>query len=117
MRNIQIESMDFDALVELARKDPAAFEALRQDLIEGFISKAGPAQQRRLRCLQWRVDLERKRASNPMAACVRLNQMMWDSFAGENGLRDAINDLHARKPRPEKQACVIAFPSDARSAR
>lgn len=117
MLNTPIETMDFDAWVALARQDPAAFEALRQDLIDGFISQAGPAQQRRLRCLQWRVDLERKRASNPMAACIRLNQMMWDSFVGENGLCDAINDLHSREPRPKKPACVIAFPSNARTAR
>ncbi|MEW5756719.1 MAG: DUF3135 domain-containing protein [Pseudomonadota bacterium] len=112
---MRIDLIDFDAWVELARNDPEAFEARRRNLLEEFISQAAPAQQRRLRCLQWRVDIERKRASNPMAACVRISQMMWDSFVGENGLREAINELYAREPRREKQACLISFPAKPRA--
>jgi hypothetical protein len=71
---------DFDQWARLARRDPAAFEARRMAMIERIIESADDDQRRRLRGLQFRIDMERRRARNPMDACMRLNRMMASYF-------------------------------------
>ena len=44
--------------------------------------------------MPWRIEQERKRASSPIAACVKLYRMMWESYAGECGLIDTIQNAH-----------------------
>src|SRR5690606_39594129 len=43
----------------------------------------------KLRGLQFRVDMERRRAKSPMAACIAISAMMHDSF---DQLRQALNE-------------------------
>ena len=94
MQEESFTELDFDAAMELARTDPEAFEQYRQDVIEALIARAPERNRQHLRCLQWRIDQERKRAPNPTAACVKLYRMMWDSFAGECGLIDTMRNAH-----------------------
>ena len=83
-----MDDFDFDEWALLARTAPDEFEQRRRALIESLISSSGHV--RRMRGLQWRIDLERMRARNPMDACVRLSNMMWDSFLD---LNQALNDF------------------------
>jgi hypothetical protein len=96
---------DFDGWCRLATEDPQTFERLRSRRIEEAIASAPAARQQRLRCLQWRIEQERRRAPSALAACVSLSHMMWDSLAGENGLIDA---LHC-STRPLPNAKVLPF--------
>jgi len=80
---------NFDDLVKLAKTDPEALEAFRQQAIEDLINSAPVPHQRRLRGLQFQVDMERQKAKNPLDSCVRISRMMHDSFAK---LRDALNE-------------------------
>ena len=100
--------LDFDEAVALARKDPAAFEKYRLDAIEAVITRAPEGNRQKLRCLQWRIEQERKLAPNATAACVRLYQMMWDSFAGERGLIEALQTIRSNS-RSMPRAEVLAF--------
>jgi hypothetical protein len=113
MTNIMQEKssnkLDFDAAMELARTDPEAFEQFRLDAIEALIASAPARSRQQLRCLQWRIDRERERASSPISACVRIYQMMWDSFAGERGLIDTIRNAQSECPDELHKAKVIAF--------
>ena len=93
MRKNSLTELDFDAAMELARSDPEAFEQYRQDVIEALIARAPERNRQHLRCLQWRIDQVRERSSNPIAACVKLYRMMWDSFAGECGLIDTMCNI------------------------
>lgn len=77
---------DYNDWTELAERDPEAFEARRKAVIDGFINSAPEERQTQLRRLQWRIDIERSRASNPVSSCIRIYKMMWESFAGDNGL-------------------------------
>jgi len=90
MQDKSMKILDFDKAVALARQDPEAYEQYRLDAIEALITRASRENQPHLRRLQWRIDQERKRAPNPTAACVKIYQMMWDSFAGSNGFVDII---------------------------
>jgi len=118
-------SFDFDEWARLARTDRHAFEARRLALIEAFIRQFPGPDQRRLRGLQFRIDMERRRARTPMAACLRLSAMMWDSLLGRHGLKEAFDAFLAGRPpaafhspasaRPESTDCrILSFPKPSR---
>lgn len=112
MQEKTLPTLDFDAAMALARRDPEAFEQYRQGVIDALIASAPERSRLHLRRLQWRIDQERQRASNPTAACVKLYRMMWDSFAGECGLIDTIRNAHNYPHRAESlqpKAEVLAF--------
>lgn len=95
------EIFDFDEWSTLANTSPKEFEDRRHLAIEKVI--ASGTNVRRLRGLQCRIDLERRRARTPLKACIRLSAMMWDSFLD---CRDELNQF----------ARITSKPSCARSA-
>ncbi|HVL02402.1 MAG TPA: DUF3135 domain-containing protein [Dongiaceae bacterium] len=80
---------EFDQLREMAQKDPEGLERLRMQLCDQLIQSAPEAYRRKLRGLQFRVDMERRRAKTPMAACIAISGMMHDSF---DRLRQVLNE-------------------------
>lgn len=86
-------SFDFDEWSRLAKTDPAAFEMRRLALIEAYLHRFPPQPQRRLRGVQFRIDMERRRARTPMAGCLKLSAMMWESLLGNRGLKAALDSL------------------------
>lgn len=81
------EAFDFDAWAELAARDPAAFESARCRAVARVIGAAGNDPER-LRRLQWRVNMERRRTRTPLKACLVLSGMMWEAFTN---FRDVLN--------------------------
>ena len=81
---------EFDEMVRMAQEDPEALEQLRQEMCEDVITSAPQEYQRKLRGLQFKIDMERRRAKTPMASCIRLSQMMHESFSQ---LREALNHM------------------------
>lgn len=103
--------IDFDAWSSLAHSDPNAFEALRAQFIDEFIRRAPPQRQQRLRCLQWRIDQIRRTSRTPLAACLRLSSMMWDTVVGKYGLLETLNQgVNGGDPRSCGLADVPAEP-------
>ena len=86
--------LEFDDAVELARKDPEAYEQYRLDAIEAMIAKSPIKYHQDLRRLQWRIDQTRERSPNATSATVKLYQMMGESFAGQGGLVDTLQNVH-----------------------
>lgn len=84
---------DFDAWRKLASEDPDEFERKRQATIDEFLRNVPESKRRRLRGLQFRIDMERRRARTPMGACIKISSMMWDSLVGPEGLTTALNSL------------------------
>ncbi|MGB5306024.1 MAG: DUF3135 domain-containing protein [Gammaproteobacteria bacterium] len=103
--------LDFDRWAELARRDPQAFEVQRARLIETAIGQAPARMQPRLRCLQWKIDRIRDTAATPMAACLRINQLLWDSLAGNGGLLEQLQRLRApaHPPAGRHRAKILPF--------
>jgi hypothetical protein len=91
--DMHYELPSFDVLREMAQKDPEALERLRVQLCDQLIQDAPPAYRRKLRGLQFRVDMERRRAKSPMAACIAISGMMHDTF---DKLRQSLNDAAGR---------------------
>ena len=81
--------LDFEKLQALAKNDPDKLEQLRIQWCEQIIHEAPSEYRRKLRGLQFRIDMERRKAKSPMAACISLSGMMHDSF---DRLRYALND-------------------------
>ena len=81
----------FEVLVDMARNDPEGLETLRRSLTNAVIATASsePAK-RRLQGLQFRVDVERRRARSPLSATIRISEMMCRS----------LQNLHASMVTP-----------------
>lgn len=100
----------FDELMKLAQQDPNKLETLRQAWVEETIASAPDNFQRRLRGLQFQIDMEREKSSNPISACVRISQMMHEGLAN---LREAINKPEDKQPQQDNNlmaADIIPFP-------
>ena len=109
---MQQDIPSFDTLLRLAQQDPKKLEELRIKLARHTIDQAPERMQPRLRGLQFQIDLKRKLAKTPMAACIQLSSMMHRSLAE---LCDAINrpviptaDQHTQEMATAK---VLTFPT------
>lgn len=83
----------FEVLVDMARNDPEGLETLRRSLTNAVIAGASSdSTRRRLEGLQFRVDLERRRAATPLAAAIRISEMMCRSLAELHASMVAVGD-------------------------
>ncbi len=96
----------FDTLLQIARSDPEQLEAIRQRLAARTINAAPRALRRRLRGLQFQIDSARGLAKTPLASCIQLSEMMYDSF---EELRQALNRPPLEEQAPRPKAEVIPF--------
>lgn len=110
---------DFDYWRDLAKNDPAAFEAAREQEINKHITSISDDEhtQERLRRLQWRVEMERKRSKNPMDSAVRIYDMMWESV-GKNiealhDLTDHLTPGTEKQAKKESSARILKFKEDS----
>ena len=104
----------FDDLVALSKQNPQELEALRTRLCDQLIDSAPEPQRRRLRGLQFQIDMERRKASNPMAACLRISEMMHASF---DELRHKLNEATGSESNlPRSNAAKRASAPDIKSA-
>ncbi len=99
-----------DELLKLAQENPEELESFRQREIEYLITSAPQKMQRRLRGLQFQIDTKRSLSKNPMAACLAISQMMFDSV---HELNDILNGegkkINDRKV--SEVAEVLSFPA------
>ncbi len=112
--DINDEEFPFDEWANLAHHDPRAFESARRQVLQSLIESVPLTQRRRLAGLQWQIDRqrERERTDNPMASCIKISSMMWDTVLGEDGLVDKLEQLSGVKPIREqasRQAAVLPF--------
>lgn len=106
-----------DILAQLARDDPLAYEALRRQMVEGFINSAPERLKPRLRGLQFRVDSVRRLSrASALGATVRIYELMWKSFLQLNEVWQDFVPLENRqgarpatKYAPKKNARILAF--------
>lgn len=70
----------FDELKDLAQRDTEGFERLRSELIEDYINRCSPENQRRLKGLQFVIEAKRLIADNPKKALVQIQAMMYESL-------------------------------------
>ncbi|MDH5392456.1 MAG: DUF3135 domain-containing protein [Gammaproteobacteria bacterium] len=83
----------FDDWAKLAQSDIRAFELKRIEYIHRYLEQIPERYRQRLLKIQWRIDAERKLASSPMLACLKIYSQMWHSFCGPGGLSQHLNEL------------------------
>lgn len=116
-----IELPAFDTLRALAIEDPEALESLRSRLVAEVIDRAPSHQRAQLEGLQFVLDMERRRARNPMQCCVRMSELMHEKV---ERLRECLKDtryyrapgaagIHASQCR---DAVILEFPRPAQDA-
>lgn len=89
---------DFDTLLAMHRENPESLEKLRRRLTRKLLRSAPDSARRRLEGLQFRIDMELQRATNPTARCIRLSSMMHDSFARLNHcLNHPLDEVNTRQ--------------------
>ncbi|MCW8988557.1 MAG: DUF3135 domain-containing protein [Gammaproteobacteria bacterium] len=118
MSGNSIYEIDFEYWSVLASTDPQKFEQLRQDQITAIIERASSQrQQRRLRGLQWRIDLIREQhKDSAMAACIAISELMWETFEQlAELLQQSTTECGTSAPVPSIQGNIIPFPSKSRS--
>ena len=74
--------IDFEQWSWLARNDPEKFEEMRTRMLESALRGSRGTSRRRLEQLQWRIDRVRETNPNPLAACIAISDMMWETFQG-----------------------------------
>jgi len=98
---------DIDEWFKLAEEDIEAFEIERLKIINRFIESG--CNKRVLNGLQFRINMERQRAKNPLDACVRISKMMSEHFY----LEFCPTISHLRNEESEqkklKSATIIPF--------
>ena len=98
----------FEELAELGRRDPSALEALARLLTDDVIKHAPrPASRRRLEGLKFRIEMERRRSPDPLAACVRLSRLMHESLSE---LHAVLNEPDGLRRRERSRGTVLGFP-------
>jgi Protein of unknown function (DUF3135) len=98
----------FEELAELARRDPNALQALARLLTDDVIRHApGAASRRRLEGLKFRIEMEQRRAPNPLAACAKLSQMMFESLSELHSVLHAPDGY--RKPAAPVSAQIVGL--------
>jgi hypothetical protein len=102
----------FDELVDMARNDPQGLETLRRSLTDAVITAASSeATRRKLQGLQFLVDMERRRASTPLAATIRISEMMCRSLAElRRSMVETLDPLPAEQPADEPAPVIQLFP-------
>lgn len=99
---------DRDRLSQLAREDPLAFEKLRSELIADFIDGQPEKCQRRLRGLQFRIDGIRQLSHTPLAALLKMQALMWESFFSMNQeLQNFVKFVHGDSVTTEETTPVM----------
>jgi hypothetical protein len=104
----------FDELKKLAETNPEQLEKLRAELIEDTISSAPQQYQRRLRGLQFQIDMERRRAKNPLSSCIRISKMMHDHlYQMRQTILATEEDIDQEPVHLATDNSVIPFPAIA----
>lgn len=104
---------DFKEWSELAQTDPERFEAKRSRVLNEAIRRVPADRQRMLRGLQWRVDRVRELKRTPLAACMAISDMMWETFSDLHHSYIKLGEIKPGQQLPAEttvSASVIPFP-------
>ena len=109
--NDQCNLPSIDQLIEIAKKDPEALEAIRQREVEAFISSAPQEMQRRLQGLQFQIDCRRRlHKDSAMGSCIAISQMMMDSL---QHLNEALHGCISEDAESTPTSKILSFPATA----
>ena len=101
---------DVDELIRLAKDDPKGLERLRERLSNQLIENAPKEAQKRLYGLQFQINMERRRAHNPLHSCIKISEMMMESY---QSLQEALFELSHEDDKNKSSCCTCKTCSSA----
>ena len=99
----------FDTMIRLHREDPEAPEILRQGLPSELDTNASNDAKRRIQALQFRIDMEFRRAGNPNAWFLKMSGMMKEAISELSNWLSSRNEAFAEKHRSHKADILQLF--------
>ena len=88
---------NFDELMKIAQNDPERLDEIRKQATEALIDSAPSKHQRRLRGVQFQIDMELRRSKSPLDGYIRISNMMNESLWQ---LKSTLNEvLETRQQR------------------
>ena len=96
--------------MQLAKMDPEKFKEQRNHAVNTMIDSAPLVLQKRLRGLQWRIDMEIRRSKNPMDSCLRINRMMMNSVYARGGFVESFENLVCPADPPQSAGTNAVVP-------
>ncbi|MFT7688446.1 MAG: hypothetical protein ACI9FB_003810 [Candidatus Azotimanducaceae bacterium] len=105
---MKYELPDFDTLMQLHKSDAKALDQVRKEASEAMISGTNRLVQRRLRGLQFQIDMELRRSKSDLDGCIRISQMMHDSLDLLRGhLKQAFGEEFRNDESAARQSAKI----------
>ena len=101
-------SFDFDQWWRLAQEDPEAFERQRREAVDALIAQATPASRAKLRGLQFRIDMERRRAGSALAGAQRMQQMLAEQLQQLSAAFERLVACGQQQSRPAPECKPVA---------
>jgi hypothetical protein len=99
---------DFDTLLSLHEEYPEELDKIRSDLTDAIFENVPEYSRRRLEGLQFRINMELRRAATPQARCIKISNMMHDSFAE---LHQALHNPDVVIPK--ENATILPFSNES----
>jgi len=93
----------FDALVAI-KDDEKKFDAMKQEIIEEYLSSVPSSRQTHLRRKQWRIEQELNKHKNPMGKLQCMQKMFYDQF---EDFRTTLNNAFNGALQSDKKEPVI----------
>lgn len=69
---------DFDYLQGLYKEDPAEFDKVTSEMIDGFINNLPESKKEIFRAKQWRLQQQLGKIKNPLARMNKMVSIFWD---------------------------------------
>ncbi|MES3007392.1 MAG: DUF3135 domain-containing protein [Pseudomonadota bacterium] len=103
---------DFDTLVTLHKEQPEELERIRSELTNAILENTTGESRRRLQGLQFRINMELRKARTPEARFIKMSSMMHEAFAELNQVLHnpeesrLVTDRHS-----SREATILPFSS------
>ncbi len=103
---------DFDTLVTLHKEQPEELERIRTELTDAILENTTGDSRRRLQGLQFRINMELRRARTPEARFVKISSMMHEAFAELNHVLHHPGEPGATEASREARIIPFTKPRD-----
>lgn len=101
---------DIDSLIKMAQDDPEELEQLRENLCSQLIKNAPEHYQRRLKGIQFQIDMTRRKSGNSLHSCIKISELMLQSY---QKLQAALTELNQSNDKNVHTMEFIKTNSDA----
>ncbi|MFM8455036.1 MAG: DUF3135 domain-containing protein [Gammaproteobacteria bacterium] len=106
-----LDKLGIEAWIKLNQENPELFNQLSRELLESTLKNTAPQNEMRLRGLQFQIDSQKKLAKNPMQACIKISEMMWEKVGELCTAIESLDSLIKNTHKPETHSKQVSSKS------